>query len=50
MLIDLIVIPWGRFGTVRKDVEDSTKTVAEGGSGVGEKFWEWSEEQIKAYL
>jgi retinol dehydrogenase 12 len=28
----------------------SAKTIAEGGTGVGEKFWQWSEEQIKPYL
>ena len=26
------------------------KPEKEGGSGVAEKFWEWSEEQVKPYL
>jgi hypothetical protein len=45
-----IVIPWGRIAPIRKDYEQSAKTIAEGGTGVGERFWQWSEEQVKPYL
>ncbi|KAL9609597.1 MAG: hypothetical protein Q9167_005640 [Letrouitia subvulpina] len=44
------IIPWGRFGSLRKDLELAGKTTAEGGSGVSGEFWEWSEKQVEAYL
>ncbi|TAQ85334.1 hypothetical protein B7494_g6342 [Chlorociboria aeruginascens] len=44
------IAPWGRFVSLRKDIEDGAKTEAEGGTGVALKFWEWTEEQIKPYL
>jgi len=44
------VVPWGRFMEIRKDLFDASKTVAEGGTGLAQKFWEWNEEQIKPYL
>ena len=44
------IIPWGRINPVRKDIEASAKTEAEGGSGKAAKFWEWSEEQVKSHL
>jgi len=47
---EFIVIPWGRIAPIRKDYEQSVKTVAEGGTRVREKFWRWSEEQVKPYL
>jgi hypothetical protein len=45
-----LVVPWGRFMKIRKDLLEASKTKAEGGTGLAEKFWEWNEEQIKAYL
>jgi retinol dehydrogenase-12 len=45
-----IVVPWGRIYPIRKDVAESGKRKEEGGTGVGLKFWEWTEEQIKPYL
>ena len=44
------VIPWGRFGTLRKDIEAAGKVKSEGGTGRGEEFWKWSEEQVRPYL
>ncbi|KAH6678721.1 hypothetical protein B0J14DRAFT_329303 [Halenospora varia] len=44
------VQPWGQIKTPRVDIEKSTKSIAEGGTGVGEKFWEWCEEQTSRYL
>lgn len=46
---DNAVVPWGRFYPMRKDLQDATKTEAEGGNGHAEKFWEWSEEQIREF-
>ncbi|KAL2069771.1 hypothetical protein VTL71DRAFT_14450 [Oculimacula yallundae] len=44
------IIPWGRFGTLRADIEAGSETEEEGGTGVAKKFWERSEEQVKSYL
>lgn len=44
------VIPWGRLADIRKDVAEAAKSKEEGGSGIAEKFWAWSEEQVKLYL
>ncbi|EJT72926.1 hypothetical protein GGTG_09777 [Gaeumannomyces tritici R3-111a-1] len=44
------VAPWGRFETIRDDIAQATKHVEEGGTGIGLKFWEWTEEQVKPYL
>ncbi|KAH6673463.1 hypothetical protein B0J14DRAFT_481810 [Halenospora varia] len=44
------IVPWGRFLPLRKDLVVACKTVAEGGTGIAEKFWEWSEEQVRLYL
>lgn len=44
------VIPFGRFGALRPDLPNATKTEAEGGTGGVSKFWEWCEEQVKEYL
>ncbi|KAL7892325.1 short-chain dehydrogenase [Trichoderma sp. SZMC 28014] len=41
--------PWGRFGTQRPDLVQGSKSKAEGGTGIAERFWEWSEEQVKPY-
>jgi hypothetical protein len=45
-----IVQPWGRMVPIRPDLEKGSKSEAEGGTGIGEKFWTWTEEQVKAYL
>jgi retinol dehydrogenase 12 len=42
--------PFGRFFGIRKDLALGAKSVSEGGSGTGEAFWEWCEEQVKQYL
>ncbi|TVY41840.1 putative oxidoreductase [Lachnellula occidentalis] len=42
--------PWGRFTELRQDLVASVKSEAEGGTGVAARFWEWTEEQVKAYL
>ena len=42
--------PWGYVKPIRKDLEVAQKSKAKGGSGVAEEFWEWSEQQVKAYV
>lgn len=43
------VAPFGRFYGVRSDLESATKSEPEGGNGTFEKFWDWSEEQVRKY-
>lgn len=45
-----LVIPFGRFGALKKDIELSGKRKSEGGNGRAEEFWEWSEKQVQQYL
>lgn len=35
---------------LRADLVAASKTEAEGGTGIGKRFWEWTEEQVKSYL
>ncbi|CZT10000.1 related to Oxidoreductase, short-chain dehydrogenase [Rhynchosporium agropyri] len=44
------IIPWGRFGHLRADLEAGSKSIEEGGTGIANKFWDWSEDQVRAYL
>lgn len=46
----LLVVPFGRFLPIREDLERGSKPESEGGTGIARKFWEWTEEQVKAYL
>lgn len=45
-----LVYPFGRFGAIRTDWAAATKPSAEGGNGTAQKFWDWSEEQVKEFL
>ncbi|KAF2186589.1 NAD(P)-binding protein [Zopfia rhizophila CBS 207.26] len=44
------VIPWGRIRPVRKDIRDGAVSEADGGTGLGEKFWQWCEAELAPYL
>ncbi|KAH8820158.1 putative estradiol 17 beta-dehydrogenase [Xylogone sp. PMI_703] len=44
------IIPFGRFHALRPDLLNATRLESEGGTGGTYKFWEWNEEQVKAYL
>ncbi|KAI1434879.1 short-chain dehydrogenase [Xylaria sp. CBS 124048] len=43
------IVPWGRIEPIRKDLADGAKSEKDGGTGIGRKFWEWSEQQTKAF-
>jgi hypothetical protein len=45
-----LVQPWGRIVPIRADLQKGAMSESEGGTGIGEKFWAWSEEQVKSYL
>ncbi|KAI1346209.1 hypothetical protein F5Y01DRAFT_320012 [Xylaria sp. FL0043] len=44
------IAPFGRFMRIRKDVKNAAKPKAEGGTGLAEEFWAWTEEQIRPFL
>jgi len=46
----VLVIPWGRFAPLRSDLSQAAKPEEAGGNGTAQRFWEWNEEQVKAYL
>ncbi|KAI4865266.1 short-chain dehydrogenase [Hypoxylon rubiginosum] len=41
--------PWGRIANIRKDLLQGSKPQSEGGTGIAQKFWAWTEEQVKPY-
>jgi retinol dehydrogenase 12 len=45
-----LVSPWGKIGAARKDIEASSKPESEGGTGIGAKFWDWTEEQVAPFV
>ena len=46
-----MLITWGGVNNARrKELVVGEKRDRGGGSGVADKFWEWSEEQVKPYL
>jgi retinol dehydrogenase-12 len=44
------LVPWGRIGYLRSDMIKAQKSVAEGGTGEAQKFWDWCERQCKAHM
>lgn len=43
------VAPFGRFYPICEDLEAAAKPETQGGNGSTEKFWNWSEEQVKPF-
>ncbi|KAI8628713.1 short-chain dehydrogenase [Xylariaceae sp. FL1651] len=43
------IVPWGRFDNIRKDLLEGSQPEEEGGTGIAQKFWKWSEEQTSPY-
>lgn len=43
------IIPWGRVGPVRPDIELSLKSKEHGGNGKAARFWDWCAEQCKPF-
>lgn len=44
-----LVYPFGRFGDIRRDWAKAIIPESEGGNGTAQKFWEWSEEQVRKF-
>ena len=43
------ILPWGRFSPQRPDLVQGSKSKADGGTGIAERFWNWSEAQVKTF-
>ncbi|EWZ28651.1 uncharacterized protein FOBCDRAFT_262650 [Fusarium oxysporum Fo47] len=43
------IIPWGRFGVPREDLERGARPTSEGGTGMAQKWAAWLEEQVRQY-
>ena len=43
------VIPWGRLGSYREGLVLATRGEEEGGTGTAARFWDWCDEQTRAY-
>ncbi|GAP87685.1 putative short-chain dehydrogenase [Rosellinia necatrix] len=43
------IVPWGRIDNIRKDLLEGSKPEEEGGTGIAQKFWKWSDEQTSRY-
>ncbi|KAI2626761.1 short-chain dehydrogenase [Hypoxylon sp. NC1633] len=44
------IVPWGRFADIKNDLLQGSKPQSEGGTGIAQKLWDWSEEQVKPYV
>ncbi|KAI1395243.1 short-chain dehydrogenase [Hypoxylon fuscum] len=44
------IVPWGRISEIRKDLKSGSTPPSEGGTGIAQKFWDWTEEQVKPYM
>jgi retinol dehydrogenase 12 len=44
------VIPWGRILPIRAELQQGAKSESEGGTGLAETFWKWSEEQVQDFM
>ncbi|KAI3323023.1 NAD(P)-binding protein [Xylariaceae sp. AK1471] len=43
------IAPWGKFWNISKEMVDGSKSRSQGGNGTAQKFWDWSEAQVKPY-
>ena len=50
LVLTFPVVPFGRFYPLREDLPKAAKLESEGGTSGAYKFWEWNENQVKAYL
>lgn len=48
--LTVAVQPYGVVSMAREDIETSSKSKAEGGTGISEEFWAWSEKQVSSYV
>ncbi|GFP52851.1 short-chain dehydrogenase/reductase [Trichoderma asperellum] len=44
------VIPWGRIAKIREDIENGSRSIQEGGTGMAEKWYDWCFERIEPFM
>jgi len=47
---DRYIMPWGRFGLVKDDINAAVKAEAEGGTGGAERFWNFCDSASEPFL
>ncbi|KAK8055585.1 short-chain dehydrogenase [Apiospora rasikravindrae] len=48
--ISALVVPWGRFMSIRHDLKEGSRLKEEGGTGIAKEFWDWNEAQVRSYV
>jgi retinol dehydrogenase 12 len=43
------IVPWGQFGTYRKDLIMAIQPRGNGGTGHAERFWAWTEKELENF-
>jgi len=43
------IAPWGVIRPIKKSLLEAARSKVEGGSGVGQEFWRWTEKQVEPY-
>ncbi|KAM0450625.1 hypothetical protein ACHAO4_006611 [Trichoderma viride] len=43
-------IPWGRFAKIREDIDNGSRSVQEGGTGMAEKWYDWCLERVEPFM
>ncbi|KAI0876702.1 retinol dehydrogenase 12 [Hypoxylon argillaceum] len=44
------IVPYGRFGALREDIERATRSKEMGGSSIAKEIWDWSEREVQQYV
>lgn len=43
------LIPWGRFSSLRDDIDKGLKPKEQDGTGLGKKFWDYCESEVGSF-
>ncbi|PNP46392.1 hypothetical protein TGAMA5MH_02428 [Trichoderma gamsii] len=43
-------IPWGRLAKIREDIDNGSRSVQEGGTGMAEKWYDWCLERVEPFM
>jgi hypothetical protein len=48
--LTVAAIPWGRLAKIREDIDNGSRSVQEGGTGMAEKWYDWCLERVEPYM
>ncbi|KAL7922881.1 NAD(P)-binding protein [Trichoderma austrokoningii] len=43
-------IPWGRFAKIREDIDNGSRSLQEGGTGMAAKWYDWCLERVEPFM